>query len=179
MIDVHRGDAAVERNPLRVGLYIALFPQLIAGPIVRYREIAAALRARAASLDDLTGGARRFVIGLGKKVLIANTLAVPTDAIFALPPEQLSAAVAWLGALTYALQIYFDFSGYSDMAIGLGRHAGLPLPREFPHPLLRRQRARVLAPLAHLALDLVSRLSLHSPGRKPRLGRASHRGAIW
>jgi len=138
VVDVYRRDAPVDRNPLRVALYISLFPQLIAGPIVRYRWIASELRQRSAAAEDVAAGIRRFTIGLGKKVLIANTLAVPSDRIFAVPADDLSAAVAWLGSFCYALQIYFDFSGYSDMAIGLGRMLGFHFPENFLHPYTSR-----------------------------------------
>ncbi len=138
VVDVHRRDAPVDRNPLRVALYVSLFPQLIAGPIVRYREIAAQLRERSSHLEDVAAGVRRFTIGLGKKVLVANSLAVPADRIFALPPEALSSPVAWLGAVCFGLQIYFDFSGYSDMAIGLGRIFGFRFPENFLHPYTAR-----------------------------------------
>jgi alginate O-acetyltransferase complex protein AlgI len=134
VVDVYRREAPVQRNPLQVALYIALFPQLIAGPIVRYREVAEQLSRRVSRLEDVAYGVRRFILGLGKKVLIANTLAVPADAIFALSPAQLQTPVAWLGVLCYALQIYFDFSGYSDMAIGLGRIFGFRFPENFRHP---------------------------------------------
>ncbi|MCP4039858.1 MAG: MBOAT family protein [bacterium] len=134
VVDVYRGDAPVERSPLRVGLYIALFPQLIAGPIVRFRSVSRQLVERRASLDDLAVGIRRFVVGLGKKVLIADQLAVSADAIFALPAEALSPAVAWLGVVCFGIQVYFDFSGYSDMAIGLGRMFGFHFPENFNAP---------------------------------------------
>jgi alginate O-acetyltransferase complex protein AlgI len=138
LVDIHRRQADVQRNPLHVALYIALFPQLIAGPIVRYRQVAIQLIDRHASLDDVAYGVRRFVIGLGKKVLIANQLAVPVDRIFAVPGAELSAPVAWLGALGFALQLYFDFSGYSDMAIGLGRVFGFRFPENFDLPFVSR-----------------------------------------
>ncbi len=138
VVDVYRRDAPVDSNPFRVALYISLFPQLIAGPIVRYHWIESELRRRSAAAEDVAAGFRRFTIGLGKKILLANTLAVPADRIFALPPDELSAAVAWLGAFCYALQIYFDFSGYSDMAIGLGRMLGFHFPENFLHPYTSR-----------------------------------------
>jgi alginate O-acetyltransferase complex protein AlgI len=138
VVDVYRRDAPVEQSPVRLALYISLFPQLIAGPIVRYASIAAELRERSASRDDIAQGIRRFTIGLGKKVLVANTLALPADRIFSLPPGELSAGVAWLGAVCYALQIYFDFSGYSDMAIGLGRIFGFHFPENFLRPYASR-----------------------------------------
>jgi alginate O-acetyltransferase complex protein AlgI len=138
VVDVYRRDAPVQRDPLRVALYISLFPQLIAGPIVRYRQVAAQLEHRAARIADVAAGLERFVIGLGKKVVVANTLAAPADAIFAIPAGELEPAVAWLGLACYALQIYFDFAGYSDMAIGLGRCFGFTFPENFDWPYVSR-----------------------------------------
>jgi len=138
VVDIHRRDAAAQRNPFRVGLYIAFFPQLIAGPIVRYRRIADQLVDRHPRIEDVAAGLRRFVVGLGKKVLVANTLAVPADAIFAIPVAELEPGVAWLGVVCFALQIYFDFAGYSDMAIGLGRCFGFDFPENFDWPYTSR-----------------------------------------
>ncbi len=138
VVDVHRGVVRTPRDPLAFGLYLALFPQLIAGPIVRYREVEADIRRRVVRLAPFAAGLRRFVRGLAKKVLIADGLGGAVDAIFALQPEQLSPAVAWFGAAAYALQIYFDFSGYSDMAIGLGRMLGLKFPENFASPYRSR-----------------------------------------
>ena len=138
LVEVYRRDAPAQRNPLRVALYIALFPQLIAGPIVRYREIASQLAQRTSRIDEIAEGARRFVLGLGKKVLVANTLALPADRIFAIPAAELATPVAWLGLTCFTLQIYFDFSGYSDMAIGLGRIFGFRFPENFDHPYTSR-----------------------------------------
>ncbi|MEP7116433.1 MAG: MBOAT family O-acyltransferase, partial [Acidobacteriota bacterium] len=115
-------------------LYLLLFPQLIAGPIIRYRDIAAQLAQRTVTRADWAYGARRFVIGLAKKMLVANIVAGPADQIFALPPAQLTAPLAWLAVSCYTLQIYFDFSGYSDMAIGLGRLFGFRFPENFRYP---------------------------------------------
>jgi len=134
VVDVYRGDAPVERSPLRVGLYIALFPQLIAGPIVRFRGVARQLVERTISPLDRATGIRRFVVGLGKKVLIADQLSVTADAIFALPATALSPETAWLGVICFGIQVYFDFSGYSDMAIGLGRMFGFHFPENFNAP---------------------------------------------
>ncbi len=134
VIDVGRGHVGVQRSPVRFGLYVSLFPQLIAGPIVRYSEIESRLEDRRVGLCDLADGARRFVLGLAKKVLIADSLAGPADQIFGLGAVELSPAVAWFGALCYTLQIYFDFSGYSDMAIGLGRMFGFRFPENFRYP---------------------------------------------
>jgi alginate O-acetyltransferase complex protein AlgI len=134
VVDVYRGHATAQKSPVHAALYLLLFPQLIAGPIIRYREIADQLARRFVGIEDFAWGVRRFVVGLGKKVLIANVVAVPADGIFALPPNELTAAHAWLGVACYTLQIYFDFSGYSDMAIGLGRMFGFRFPENFRWP---------------------------------------------
>jgi len=138
LIDVYRRRVPAQRNPLAVALYIALFPQLIAGPIVRYATIAPEIAQRHTTWEDIVSGIRRFVVGLGKKVLIANTLAAPADAIFGLPPSELTAGAAWFGVACYSLQIYFDFSGYSDMAIGLARVFGFHFPENFCYPYVSR-----------------------------------------
>jgi alginate O-acetyltransferase complex protein AlgI len=138
VVDVYRRDATAQKSPVHAALYLLLFPQLIAGPIIRYRDIADQLALRVVTLDDFAYGIRRFVIGLSKKVLVANVVAGPADKIFAMPFEQLSAAHAWLGIVCYTLQIYFDFSGYSDMAIGLGRMFGFRFPENFRWPYIAR-----------------------------------------
>jgi alginate O-acetyltransferase complex protein AlgI len=134
VVDVYRRDACAQKSPVHAALYLLLFPQLIAGPIIRYRHIADQLRRRRVTLEDFAYGVRRFIIGLGKKVLIANVVAGPADRIFALPSTQIDAPLAWLGVICYTLQIYFDFSGYSDMAIGLGRMFGFRFPENFRWP---------------------------------------------
>jgi alginate O-acetyltransferase complex protein AlgI len=134
VVDVYRGDAIAQKSPVHAALYLLLFPQLIAGPIIRYRDIADQLARRTVGLDDFAEGVRRFVIGLAKKVLIANVVAGPADRIFGLTSPELSPGLAWLGAVCYTLQIYFDFSGYSDMAIGLGRMFGFRFPENFRWP---------------------------------------------
>jgi alginate O-acetyltransferase complex protein AlgI len=136
VVDVYRRDATAQKSPVHAALYLLLFPQLIAGPIIRYRDIADQLARRLVALKDFAYGTRRFIIGLAKKVLIANVVAGPADRIFALPPAQLSAAHAWLALSCYTLQIYFDFSGYSDMAIGLGRMFGFRFPENFRWPYI-------------------------------------------
>jgi alginate O-acetyltransferase complex protein AlgI len=138
VVDVYRQDATAQKSPVHAALYLLLFPQLIAGPIIRYRDLADQLARRVVTLDDFAIGVRRFIIGLAKKVLIANVVAGPADAIFALPRAQLSPAHAWLGITCYTLQIYFDFSGYSDMAIGLGRMFGFRFPENFRWPYVSR-----------------------------------------
>ncbi len=134
VVDVYRRNASAQKSPVHAALYLLLFPQLIAGPIIRYRDIADQLKARVSTLDGFANGVRRFVIGLGKKVLIANTVALPADRIFQMPADQLSFGHAWLGVVCYTLQIYFDFSGYSDMAIGLGGMFGFRFPENFRWP---------------------------------------------
>lgn len=138
VVDIYRGDARVQRNPVNSALYIALFPQLIAGPIVRYHHIDQQLRDRAHNLDLFAGGVVLFVIGLGKKMLIANPMGEVSDRIFAIPADELTAPVSWIGVVAYTLQIYFDFSGYSDMAIGLGRMFGFQFLINFNYPYISR-----------------------------------------
>jgi len=134
VVDVYRRDAVAQKSPVHAALYLLLFPQLIAGPIIRYRDLADQLASRVVGLSDFASGVRRFVLGLAKKMLIANLVAGPADQIFALPTAQWSAGHAWLAIVCYTLQIYFDFSGYSDMAIGLGRMFGFRFPENFRHP---------------------------------------------
>jgi len=141
VVDVYRGTARARRNPFDVALYISLFPQLIAGPIVRFQDFADQIREREVRLADLAFGVERFVLGLGKKVLIANTVAVPADAIFDMPRSELTLGLSWLGLVCYTLQIYFDFSGYSDMAIGLGRMFGFRFRENFLHPYVAASMA--------------------------------------
>ena len=134
VLDVARKDAEAQKNPLNVGLYIAFFPQLIAGPIVKYRTVAPQIQHRQESWEDFSQGCWRFLIGLGKKVLLSNQLAVIADAAFKNGPDSVS--MAWLGAICYTLQIYFDFGGYSDMAIGLGKMFGFQFLENFRYPYL-------------------------------------------
>jgi alginate O-acetyltransferase complex protein AlgI len=138
VVDVYKRTASAQRDVREFALYILLFPQLIAGPIIRYRDIAAQLASHPASTSDFAYGVRRFIVGLGKKLLIANTLGATADAIFALPGHELAAPVAWLGIACYTLQIYFDFSGYSDMAIGLMRMFGFRILENFDYPYIAR-----------------------------------------
>ncbi len=134
VLDIYRGKSRAARNPADVALYIFFFPQLIAGPILRWSAIAPQIARRVVTREGFAEGVRRFILGLAKKMLIANTVAVPADKIFALPVSEFSPALAWVGALCYTLQIYFDFSGYSDMAIGLGRMFGFDFMENFNHP---------------------------------------------
>ena len=132
-IDVYRGDVKVQRNIIDFGMYISMFPQLIAGPIVRYADVEGQLRERSVTMQDLSEGAMRFIVGLGKKVLLANQIGALWSEIYALGGHS-SALTAWIGAVAFTFQIYFDFSGYSDMAIGLGRMFGFKFPENFCYP---------------------------------------------
>ena len=136
VIDVYKKKVEVQKNLFNLGLYISFFPQLIAGPIVRYETIAKEIENRNENYDDFGEGTVRFIQGLAKKVIIANNVALVADAAFETPTNELSTAFAWLGAIAYTLQIYFDFSGYSDMAIGLGRMFGFHFLENFNYPYL-------------------------------------------
>lgn len=134
LIDIFRRDAEPQKSILNLGLYISLFPQLIAGPIVRYSDINKQIGSRTISLSDVGIGIERFIIGLSKKVLIANTMGALADSVFSLDPNSISSDIAWLGIIAYTLQIYYDFSGYSDMAIGLCRMFGFRINENFKYP---------------------------------------------
>lgn len=138
IVDVYRGEVSAQRNLISLGLYIALFPQLIAGPIVRYQSIEKEISERAVTLEGVTAGLRLFSYGLAKKILIANNMGAVADAVFSLPAGSTSLPLSWLGVAAYTLQIYFDFSGYSDMAIGLGQIFGFHFPENFRYPYIAR-----------------------------------------
>ena len=134
LVDVYRGKTPPLSDFVALGAFLAAFPQLIAGPIVRYTDIEKELTERKQSASDIEQGAMRFIVGLSKKVLIANRMAAVADALFAVAPDRLGFLGAWIAAFSYTLQIYYDFSGYSDMAIGLGRIMGFHYPENFDHP---------------------------------------------
>lgn len=141
VIDVYRGETQVEKNPFYVGLYVAFFPQLIAGPIVKYNSVAQQIRTRTSSFRKVSIGICRFVTGLGKKILLANSFALLADQIFnwselGIEHFNVPVVMAWMGAIAYTLQIYFDFSGYSDMAIGLGLIFGFKFEENFNYPYI-------------------------------------------
>lgn len=138
VIDVYRGDAEADRDPLRTALYVSLFPQLVAGPIVRYTDVAAELRERKHGIEAFADGMVRFIFGLGKKMLIANACGEIADEIFGRSPALLGAGVAWMGIIAYTFQIYYDFSAYSDMAIGLGKIFGFNFPENFNYPYISK-----------------------------------------
>jgi len=138
VIDLHRGEIALQRNFADLCLYVCFFPQLIAGPIVRYQTIEAEIRGRQENLDDVIEGLKRFIIGLGKKVIIANNVALVATTIYEGDATVYGSLMYWVAALAYTLQIYFDFSGYSDMAIGLGRVFGFHFLENFDYPYISR-----------------------------------------
>ena len=164
-IDVRRGNVKAERNIYTVALYISLFPQLVAGPIIKYHEIAAELRERESSVSDIADGVRRFIIGLGKKTLIANHLGEIADLGFGEDPAALGALPAWICAFAFTLQLFCNRP-----------RAGirLPLPGKLQVSLHLKDHFGVLAPLAHLTLDLVQGLPLHTPGRQPAWAQKDH-----
>ena len=138
VIDVYRGDTKAQRNILQFGVYVTMFPQLIAGPILKYHQIEKYLQERRSDLDAISYGAKRFVTGLAKKVLLANNLGLLWTQISSLKNDQMSVLMAWIGIVAYAFQIYFDFSGYSDMAIGLGRMFGFYFLENFNFPYMSK-----------------------------------------
>ena len=137
-IDVYRGSASVQRNFINFGTFVTLFPQLIAGPIVRYKDIADQLDERPHTVEKFASGVSRFLVGLGKKVLIANNIGMLWDTYSSMASSELTVVGAWTGILAFSLQIYFDFSGYSDMAIGLGRMFGFEFLENFNYPYISR-----------------------------------------
>lgn len=134
VIDVYRGETNKQKNFWKLLLYISLFPQLIAGPIVKYHDIEAQISDRKCSLKKVSYGLRRFILGLSKKVLISNIAAITADKLFSLHFDQINCIGAWIGAISYTIQIYFDFSGYSDMAIGMGKMFGFDFLENFNYP---------------------------------------------
>lgn len=138
VVDLYRGKVAVQRNPLKIALYIALFPQLIAGPIVRYVDVNTQIEDRVCSVNKFSEGIYRFVVGLAKKIILANGVGIIADEIFDAPFTQHQILTLWLGILCYSLQIFFDFSGYSDMAIGLGKMFGFDFMENFDMPYISK-----------------------------------------
>jgi alginate O-acetyltransferase complex protein AlgI len=138
LVDVYKEPALVQKNILDLGLYISFFPQLIAGPIVRYRDINKQIKSRTSTVETFSQGIERFVIGLSKKVLIANTMAKITDTILILPYNNVSVLYLVLGIVSYSFQIYYDFSGYSDMAIGLAKMFGFTILKNFNYPYMSK-----------------------------------------
>lgn len=137
-IDVYRGDAGVQRNIVNFGTFVTLFPQLIAGPIIKYKDLEEQIGHRTHSVEQFASGVQVFVVGMGKKVLLANNLGMLWDAYQAVPTAELTVLGAWLGVVAFSFQIYFDFSGYSDMAIGLGRMLGFEFLKNFDYPYISK-----------------------------------------
>ena len=138
VIDAYRGKCPVQRNIGKFTLYVSFFPQLIAGPIIKYRDIAAQLDNRTTDAAAIAAGIRRFILGLSKKLLLANALGSTVDHLYAMNGSDMNILLAWTAGIFYALQIYFDFSGYSDMAIGMGKMAGFDFPENFNYPYIAR-----------------------------------------
>lgn len=171
IIDVYRGDVAAQKNPIALGAYTALFPQLIAGPIVRYRDVEVALRERVHTIEKAAEGIRRFIIGLSKKVIIANTMGEMCAAFNG--SNDKSIAFVWLFALCYSLQIYFDFSGYSDMAIGLGKILGFDFCENFNYPFISKSVTEFWRRW-HISLGSWFRDYVYIPLGGNRVGKARH-----
>ena len=138
VIDLYRGRYRAQKNLFHLALYISFFPQLIAGPIVQYKDIEDQIMNRKRTPEKIASGIRRFIYGLGKKVIISNLVASSVDKLFALSPENMTGVMAWTAAILYTLQIYYDFSGYSDMAIGLGRMFGFEFLENFNYPYISK-----------------------------------------
>ncbi len=138
VIDVYRGECKAQKDIYKLALFICLFPQLIAGPIVKYHDIADQIDDREVNFDKVTLGVKRFIIGLAKKMLIANTMGAIADKIFTQPADSFTPLTAWIGALSYTMQLYYDFSGYSDMAIGLGLIFGFTFMENFNYPYISK-----------------------------------------
>lgn len=162
LVDVYCGRAIPPRNYIDCALYIFLFPQLVAGPIVRYHDIGGQIRDRIHSLERIHSGFFIFSIGLAKKILIADSLGIIADKVFAIPADQVPLVYAWIGILAYTMQIYFDFSGYSEMAIGLGRMMGFEFPRNFNRPYTSRSVTEFWQRW-HITLSNWMRLYLYIP----------------
>lgn len=172
-IDVYRKDAPVQKNIISFGAYIALFPQLIAGPIVRYLTIADQLNERHCDGDKFASGVKTFTVGLAKKILCANTIGELWDTVIALPQSEMSVVTSWLGIIAFALQIYFDFSGYSDMAIGLGRMLGFEFDKNFDYPYVSRSVTEFWRRW-HISLGTWFREYLYIPLGGNRVGKWRH-----
>jgi len=137
-IDVYRGDARAQRSILNFGTFVTLFPQLIAGPIIKYKDLGDQIDERSCTVDKFSAGVEKFMVGMGKKVLIANNVGLLWESYKAMAPGELTVLGAWLGVLAFTFQIYFDFSGYSDMATGLGRMLGFEFMPNFNYPYISR-----------------------------------------
>ncbi|MCD7813173.1 MAG: MBOAT family protein [Lachnospiraceae bacterium] len=172
-IDVYRGEARVQKNLISYGAYVVMFPQLIAGPIVQYKTIDAELRGRRETPEEFAQGVHRFLLGLGKKVLLANNAGELWDTITALTVSEVPALTAWMGLAAYTLQIYFDFSAYSDMAIGLGQMFGFHFPENFNCPYISRSITEFWCRW-HISLSTWFREYVYIPLGGNRVSRGRH-----
>ncbi len=173
LIDTYQCKAAPQKNPLKLALYLAVFPKILAGPILRYCDAENQLAERRVTAQTLSIGIQRFIIGLGKKVLLANPIAVVVDRIFTIPANELSFDLAWLGIICFTLQIYFDFSGYTDMAIGLGKTFGFEFPENFNYPYIS-QSIQEFWRRWHISLSVWFRDYLYIPLGGNRCSPAKH-----
>jgi alginate O-acetyltransferase complex protein AlgI len=178
LIDIHRRNVSAQRNFAQFSLYITLFPQLVAGPIIRYKDIWDQLARRQVTVEGFAAGAMRFVMGLAKKLLIANPLGAVADTAFGVSAGDIDRLDAWLGLACYALQIYFDFSGYSDMAIGLGRMFGFRFPENFDYPYTARS-IREFWRRWHISLSTWFRDYVYIPLGGSRGGEAKTLRNLW
>ncbi len=172
VIDVYRGDAEALRNPLSVGLYISFFPQLVAGPVVRFSDVAGEIGKRSVSAGDVGCGFRRFAYGFGKKIILADTFGMIADQVFN-DPNQWNKGSNWIGIIAYALQIYYDFSGYSDMAIGLGRVFGFHFNENFNYPYISKSVTEFWRRW-HISLSTWFRDYVYIPAGGSRVSRGRH-----
>ncbi len=173
VIDVYKNNVKVQKNIINFGAYITMFPQLIAGPIVRYADIETQLNERTLELDKIAEGATLFIIGLAKKVLLANNVGMLFDQIMATPVASRAALTTWLGVLAFTFQIYFDFSGYSDMAIGLGKMLGFDFMKNFDYPYISTSATEFWRRW-HISLGTWFREYLYIPLGGNRVGAARH-----
>jgi alginate O-acetyltransferase complex protein AlgI len=173
VIDVYRDKTKVEANPISLSFFFAMFPKMLQGPIERYANMAKDMVNRHVSTEDFSYGVRRFIIGLGKKMIIANAITGTVDRLFATPANELSAGVAWLSVFTYLMSLYYDFSGYTDMAIGLGRMFGFNLPENFRYPFVATSM-RVFWQRWHITLMSWFRDYAYFPMGGSRVNQARH-----
>ena len=181
VIDLYKGKIAVEKSPVILGTYLSMFPQLIAGPIVVYSDVSEKLHERRITLKDVEEGISVFILGLGSKVIIANNVGMLWDDITAIGYENISAGTAWLGVLAFSLQIYFDFNGYSLMAIGLGKMLGFEFPRNFNFPYISRSLTEFWRRW-HITLSTWFREYVYIPlggNRKGRIRTYVNLFAVW
>jgi alginate O-acetyltransferase complex protein AlgI len=173
VMDVYRGNTPVEKNPVSLGVYLAMFPKMLQGPIVRYTTIARDMVERRVTTEEFMEGVKRFIIGLGKKMIIANLISGTVERLFNTPANELSAGVGWLAVFTYLMHLYYDFSGYTDMAIGLGRMLGFNLPENFRYPFVATSM-RVFWQRWHITLMSWFRDYVYFPLGGSRVNRARH-----